>query len=86
MGKIAQDNGYLTLFDGEKHEPFDELLPQKGRWKGVFFHYVHCADPGIENFTRELDILRESGVFNERNIIDEKQWQLCKKMGSCKRS
>jgi len=84
-GKIAQDNGNLTLTQDGKSTEFDDMLAQLGRWKSYFLNYVHCPDAKVEDFQRELEILRQFGIFEEENKVDEKGFTLCKRMHSCRR-
>lgn len=84
-GKIPEDNGRLTLTNNGEASEFDDMIGQLGRWKSYFLNYVHCPDAKPEEFLRELEILRQFGIFEEENKVDEEAFTLCKRMHSCRR-
>ncbi len=84
--RINEDNGFLKLENDGKITEFDDLFPQKGRYRGFFLNYVHCPDDSVESFEKELTILEEKGVLVGHNKLSERQYSLCKSMKSLYRS
>lgn len=79
-------NGKIVLLDEKQQiKPFDSLTNDVGRWKGYFLHFVHCPDPTEDDFNIEMNILSKSGVLKKENLIPPENWEILKKLGSCKR-
>ncbi len=84
-GRINENNGRVTITNNGESIEFDDMIGQLGRWKSYFLNYVHCPDAKPEEFERELSILSQFGIFDEKNRVSEESFALCKRMRSCNR-
>lgn len=80
VGKINNNNGSLLLRKNNDFKILDSVFPDEGRFKCYFLNYVHCPDQEWSFFKREIAILNDNDVFKEENLLNVKDWEMCKEL------
>jgi hypothetical protein len=73
--KYNGQSGLLGTSKGGVFKPLNNGS-YDGSWDYVYFKYVHCPEP--ERNMKELDILKNLGIFNQENIITPSDWEIMK--------
>lgn len=67
----SSNKNSVQIIDENGREEKQNFFREKGYYRISGFNIIHCPDPTVEDTNRELEILCESGVISNKNMLDQ---------------
>ena len=85
LAHLIRDGKLIVAADNQIWN-FSERMTNDGNYVPAYFNYVHTPEKGLEEISKEYDILHKKKVLTLDNKLSRNEYENCKIMHSCYRN